>query len=771
MRKPTFTKVLHSGIVSNAADHHYLCRIAGLGQGVATRARSVTPIGSVATEGLNGTIPQGDQFYFTGCTIETLTAWAGKSERFQLPKVFMKLPDRFRSHLSIALGVCALAGAGALMAQQSSVPTATEPAKPESAQTAKDSESTTTQQDEGTQSFTVKPGMIEDEEPTTVIHATTRRVVVDVVVSGPDGKPVRDLTQQDFTVLEDRKPQSVRAFEVHTQEEDRSLLPPAPPELPSHTFINLEQTPASGPPVVVLLDFLNTPVADQAYAHDQIMRFLERKPASMEVAIFALSDNLRLLQGFTTDRNKLLATMHSKAAGMHMAASGEQLLKAQITLDAFLDLGRFLATLDGRKNLLWFSESFDMLVLPREQDVDRGELIVGYEPGSPNPGPGATVTSANLIPSTAANSEASSSGFSNAIGDMTVLREEMRKVATALAVSQTAVYPIDVRGLTVDPGLSAAAAGASPLTANPRGINSTPGMPAAPGAAPTAVQSHNDFMQSLNGSQATMQEIAAATGGHAFMNTNGIAAAAGQAVSDGAAYYTLVYAPSNLKFDGGLRSIHVVLDKPGCNLAYRSAFYAVDPATVTPDAVQNDTLAAAMVHGGPEAQGLLFKAQIDPNGPPAAAPPDSPLAVKAAINGGKKTKKPQHLSGMVQSYEIRLAILAQQLQLTESPDGRRHSALEIAVYAYAADGQRLSGTKQNLEATMPSAVYEKALQNGMFHNLRVDLPVEAASLRLAILDPGNHRAGSLEVALPLPPAEQADATVPVTPAGPGAVTK
>ena len=72
---------------------------------------------------------------------------------------------------------------------------------------------------------------------------------------------------------------------------------------------------------------------------------------------------------------------------------------------------------------------------------------------------------------------------------------------------------------------------------------------------------------------------------------------------------------------------------------------------------------------------------------------------------------------------------------------------------------------------MPSAVYEKALQNGMFHNLRVDLPVEAASLRLAILDPGNHRAGSLEVALPLPPAEQADATVPVTPTGPGAVTK
>ena len=98
------------------------------------------------------------------------------------------------------------------------------------------------------------------------------------------------------------------------------------------------------------------------------------------------------------------------------------------------------------------------------------------------------VTSANLIAYLPhpwrPGSSASASGFSHGIGDMTVLREEMRKVATALAVSQTAVYPIDVRGLSVDPGFSAAAGPASSLTANPRGIIGTPGMPTAPGAAP-----------------------------------------------------------------------------------------------------------------------------------------------------------------------------------------------------------------------------------------------------------------------------------------------
>jgi VWFA-related protein len=667
-----------------------------------------------------------------------------------------------RLHLMFVLGACVFA-AEALVQQ---TPSTAPPAQPSPAQsapvqaaqppTAAGPGALAAQQNQLPQSFVVDPGAIDEDEPTVTIHSTTRRVVVDVVVTGPDGRPVSDLTQQDFKVLEDRKPQSVRAFEVHTPEEDRSQLPPAPPDLPSHTFVNLEQTPAGGPPVVILLDFLNTPVTDQWDAHEQIAHFLERKPASTEVAIFALGEKLSLVQGFTTDRSKLLAAMHSKDAGLHMPAASDYVIKAQTTLDAFLDMGRFLTTLKGRKNLLWFSESFNMLVLPKARDVEQGDIMVDDSPTSPGPTGGPVVTSANLLPSATAGLESSSSGFSDRIGDMTVLQAEMREVAAALAVSQTAVYPIDVHGLAVDPRFTAAQGGTSPLTANPKGIIATPGMPSTPGAPPPAVQNHNDFMDTLNGTQATMQDIAHATGGHAFVNTNGIAEAAVQAVSDGSAYYTLVYAPSNLDFDGSLRAIHVTLDKPEYSLAYRSAYYAVDPATVTPDAAQNDTLAAAMVHGGPEAQGLVFKAQIDPVGSPVMAPPDSPMAIKETYNSTQKKKKPEHLSGMVQPYDVRLAIVAKQLQMALLPDGRHRARLQIAVYAYSADGQKLGGTKQNIEASMPPKLYKYDLENGMFHNLRVDLPVEASSLRLAIFDPGNHNTGSLEVPLPLPPSQQTE---------------
>ncbi len=676
----------------------------------------------------------------------------------------MKLGGGFRSHLLFILGICALAGIGAAFSQQSQAPATATPETTGSApvQAAQQPDATAAPQNGETPGLTVAS---DNEEPTVVIRTITRRVVVDVVVAGPDGKPVSGLAEQDFRVLENGKPQSVRAFEVHSPELDRSQLPPAPSQLPSDTFVNLEQTPASGPPVLLLLDYLNTPVTDQAYAHEQIVRFLEKKPPSTEVAIFVLTDSLSMLQGYTTDTGKLLAAMQSKAAGLRMPVNSEPVQKAQITLDAFLEIGKFLAATDGRKELLWFSESFDMMVLPNARDAEQGTLVIDDAQGSPNSGPVATVTASNTMPSSPAVgvTAGSASGFSNQMGDLRSLQEEMRKVAIALAVTQTAVYPIDVRGLATDPGESAAAPGPTALTANPNGRSGTPGMPTAPGSAPAAVQQHIDFLQSLNAAQATMTQIADATGGHVFVNTNGLATAVEQAVSDGATYYTLVYAPSNLNFDGGLRAIHVTLDKPNCKLSYRSAYYAVDAGAVTPDAIQSDSLASAMVHGAPQAQGLIFKAQIDRNGAPALAAPDSPLAVKAAINGREskpKRNEARPLSGLVQAYDIRLSILAQQLQLTEMPDGRHHAALEVAVYAYAADGRKLGGTRQNLEVSMPRTIYEQTLQDGMFHKLHVQLPVEAASLRIAILDPGNHRTASLEVPLPLPPSAQADVAAP-----------
>ena len=50
-----------------------------------------------------------------------------------------------------------------------------------------------------------------------VIHETTHRVLVDVVVTDDRGKPVSGLKKSDFSVWEDKKPQTVAVFEKQSE--------------------------------------------------------------------------------------------------------------------------------------------------------------------------------------------------------------------------------------------------------------------------------------------------------------------------------------------------------------------------------------------------------------------------------------------------------------------------------------------------------------------------------------------------------------------------
>jgi hypothetical protein len=355
---------------------------------------------------------------------------------------------------------------------------------------------------------------------------------------------------------------------------------------------------------------------------------------------------------------------------------------------------------------------------------------------------------------------AGSNGFgrmSENAADYNVLSARLRKVSAELAVSQTAVYPIDVHGLAADQSFSAGGSPAS-MTSQRQGPGATPGMPDANGGDPVFVKDSNNWNQSLDATQATMKEIAKATGGDAFINTNNLARAAARAVDEGSYYYTLAYSPKNSKFDGNLRSIHVSLGKldsgQSYHLSYRSAYYADNPDEVAPVSARRDALEAALIDGAPDAQSILFKVRIDPEGSVKPALPAAPQTAMGAEAQAPKAKEKDKnardsVPENVQTYNLRFAIMARQLIFATAADGRYHGALDIAVAAYAADGSRLSGSKQHLEAVMPPRVMDKSSEEGFFHRMSVDVPVDAARLRIVVRDPASGRVGSVEIALPL----------------------
>jgi len=135
------------------------------------------------------------------------------------------------------------------------------------------------------------------EPPAPTIRVTTRMVLIDVVVTDKQGKPIPGLRAEDFTLEEKGKAQKIASFTVASE-------PTAAPEaLPHGIYTNRAQYRSHGGPItVLLLDALNTAFKDQAYARQQMLKFVQQQyRPGQRMAVFTLTGQLRVLQDFTSD--------------------------------------------------------------------------------------------------------------------------------------------------------------------------------------------------------------------------------------------------------------------------------------------------------------------------------------------------------------------------------------------------------------------------------------------------------------------------------------
>src|ERR1700730_1259499 len=145
------------------------------------------------------------------------------------------------------------------------------------------------------------------------LRAGTQLVVVDVVVTDKNQKPVHGLKASDFTLTEENVLQVVKHFEEHV-----ALTPadatkfPALPKFPPGVFTNYTPEPVNGAVNLLLLDALNTPVRDQAYVRQQLIAYLNSTPPGTRIAIFGLTSQLTILQSFTSDPALLKAVAARK---------------------------------------------------------------------------------------------------------------------------------------------------------------------------------------------------------------------------------------------------------------------------------------------------------------------------------------------------------------------------------------------------------------------------------------------------------------------------
>jgi VWFA-related protein len=578
------------------------------------------------------------------------------------------------------------------------------------------------------------------------LKVSSRLVIVDVVARNGD-HPVSGLKEGDFAVYEDGVPQTIHDFTPHIADEtaapasEASAAPPAPPP---GTFTNLPVAKVTDSITVLLLDGVNTAPSDVAYVRREMIRFLKTQPPGQRMAVFALGHRLQLLQGFTTDTTQLVATLEKAIATaptsllptedqtfqerqeltdqvtagvsqldiantqnfMSNADAGQAEMRMNVTIEAIQQLSRYLAGMQGRKNLIWFSGSFPLQFFAVVDTVGNG------------------------------------GGITPTIQATGSFEKELRETADMLVAARVAVYPVDVRGALTQPMTSA-----TQQTDYAQQVSGPPGSKAGTGAgevfgAGTGGSYGTDRQvseQQIASEHTTMDVIARQTGGRAVYDSNGLQHAMAEALSDGSNYYTLAYVPTNTKYNGAQRNIEVRLTQGKAQLFYRRSYYA-DAEDNTPNAGGDKGLiSAAAVLGAPPSTQILILARVLPEGDPALTGPMPEKELKENLTRAFK--------GAPHRFVADLGVQLGDLTFAEGADGARTARLEIALVAYNKDGQPVNSLGRQFDLTLSAAQFERLSAPGKDIPVRlaIDLPSGADVVRAVVYDAASAKIGSLEI--------------------------
>jgi VWFA-related protein len=392
-------------------------------------------------------------------------------------------------------------------------------------------------------------------QETPVLRVNTRLVEVDVVVHSK-GSIVADLKQDDFTVLDNGKPQKIASFNIVSSKSAAGTSIPLPAGAVTNRISTSGQEPAGT--TVVLYDTLNTATEDQSWARQELLRYLGTLERGEHFALYSLGKFLRVIQDFTDDPERIRqAARRSRpessgdqtaddltadllasapdlgddiANGMQqnaimMMQDAAQVNRAVITGKAMELIAKHLQGLPGRKKLIWISSSF------AAQTTD--------------------IRSHNGKPTI----------------EHKQFDREIEKAVHALNDANVAVYPID-----------------------PKPIDSVaflrPGIDA-------------------------MNLFAGGTGGRAFYVINDVAKAIKTAVEDTEITYSLGFYPGDIKLDGSYHSLSIKVARKGTDLSARKGYFATDlkqPTEKQTIESLRDIFATPL-----EATGIGMTARLDPH--------------------------------------------------------------------------------------------------------------------------------------------------------------
>lgn len=556
------------------------------------------------------------------------------------------------------------------------------------------------------------------QEAGITLKLTSRLVDVGVVAFDKKGHPAKDLKQSDFEVYDNGRKQEIRFFSQFAGDPQAAPAAAKPAE---SVFSNRAADAAAGglaTPVpeaggtILLIDESHIAWSDLSNARQQMLKFLGGLAPGERAGLYIMTGRgFRVLTEITADHAALIARLQKwlpTAQSVTEAQDEEVRNRQQInevhnikdlnsvngntnavpdtttpvhfqlrdlgenpardSLIMLVGVARHLASVAGHKNLVWVSSD--------NVFADWTNQAVGMEKGG--------------------------KGL-----DSFALRAQ-----EAMNEAHAAVYPFDVsqleggainadmqhRNVELTPAAQEMASmqrGASADT----DAEKFPLGDMKPGRITAAMQ------QDIHPIQEPIQQVAAATGGHAIPRTGDLAAALAGIVEEGHATYQLSFSPQG-PADDRYHAITVKLaGKHGLTLRYRTGYlYAKEPATL------KDRFR----------QAIWRPAEMDE------------VAVSADVDA--------QASGAT----VRINIAAGDLGLKEE-DGRWTDKLDIFFIQRDDAGLHAQLEGQTLGLRLKFSTYQNLLSGGVPFEHFVELRPGMASLRVLVVDENSGRMGSVTI--------------------------
>jgi VWFA-related protein len=373
--------------------------------------------------------------------------------------------------------------------------------------------------------------MVSQDTQDYTFHSTSEVVLVNVTVRDRNGNPVRDLKREDFTVLEDNKPQQVISFDLEntdavlsTAASEAPLLAAPKQQKSADPTTAVAARPLKDRRLIILFFDLSSMQPDEVErATTAAQNYVEKQmvPADL-VSVVSLGDTLSVNQDFTTDRALLKTALQS----FNLGAGGGFEEGSTGTTEGTAETGGSFAVDDTEYNIFNTDRRLQALrsIADKLAHIEEKKSLIYFSSGMDR------------------------TGIEN--------QSQLRSATNAAVKANMAIYTMDIRGL------QALVPGGEAQNASLRGTS------------PYSGKSVSSAFDSNATTQETLVTLAGDTGGKAFLDSNDFGKVFSGVQSDTSLYYLLGYHSTNSARDGHFRRITVRINRPGLKLDFRRGYYA-----------------------------------------------------------------------------------------------------------------------------------------------------------------------------------------------------